>query len=473
MNLFRWFFRDYSMTKRSFVVFLSIGTALLIGCEQQEIVEPEIQEEVPTIVLLHESTHLQGLVRDFSLSITPINGRSHSLVDDVDFERAIKSINPETGVTHYSFLMSSEDGLILRRFILSENSEGEIFGHVFEYEVDADWYAQQDSFPGLHQYHGYFRVIDLDRNVLAENVMVEGSSVSEESIGGRTSGRVCVSRVVRICKSVPSMPEIGEHCYYDTFTDCFSTDGGGGIDFQEYDRYNEQSVSVERGPTTLPTDGNGGGSGLPPPPKPQCPSGQVKDMNGNCVKKPCVSSTKANPLKNMQVLGTRWNGIVGGLYGYGRGTGKIHNGIDFDAPVGTPVHAMFTGRVDNVNTSHIQGEDWDRDHRSWPAIRTNAAGNRIYIAFRLPNNSNNYRTGFWHLSRVANNPATGRPYRVGDRITQGTIVGYTGSTGNANGEDSAGPHLHLAAYKNGADYNPEYLLKSTINRTTGAGSPCN
>ncbi len=255
MNLFRWFFRDYSMTKRSFVVFLSIGTALLMGCEQQEIVEPEIQEEsqeeLATIVLLNESKHLQGLVNGLPSPVTPVNGRSHSLLDDVDFERAIKSINPETGNTHYAFSMSSEDELTMRKFILSENSEGEISGHVFEYEFDPNWYSEQDSFPGLHTYNGYFRVIDLDRNVLAENVMVEGSSVSEESIGGRTSGVICVSRVVHFCADYPRTGQW--FCWDKTYTDCFSTSGrGGGTDFPQSDP-NQEGVYVEMGPTTIPT----------------------------------------------------------------------------------------------------------------------------------------------------------------------------------------------------------------------------
>ena len=81
-----------------------------------------------------------------------MNGRSNSFLDEVNFERAMKRFNPETGNTHYSFSMHSDSGLTLRKFILSENSENEISGHVFEYEVDADWLAEVEIFPGWHHY---------------------------------------------------------------------------------------------------------------------------------------------------------------------------------------------------------------------------------------------------------------------------------------------------------------------------------
>ncbi|MFS4457320.1 M23 family metallopeptidase [Maribacter sp. 2304DJ31-5] len=84
-----------------------------------------------------------------------------------------------------------------------------------------------------------------------------------------------------------------------------------------------------------------------------------------------------------------------------------------------------------------------------------------------------YQFGYWHLSEVATNPDTGKPYTNGDIVRQGDIVGYTGSTGNANSKDSARPHLHLRGRKNGQKYDPIKSFQSEIDLETGKGTPFN
>ena len=156
--------------------------------------------------------------------------------------------------------MHSDDGLTTRKFILSENNKNEISGHVFEYEVDKDWLADFGSFPGWDKYNGYFRLLNLEGEILTENEIYNGSSVSNITNAGRTSGSYCITYTTKVCVNVPSRPELGTSCYYETWTDCFSSGGGGGSENESSQKPREESVGVEMRPTKMPIDGNGGSS---------------------------------------------------------------------------------------------------------------------------------------------------------------------------------------------------------------------
>ena len=84
-----------------------------------------------------------------------------------------------------------------------------------------------------------------------------------------------------------------------------------------------------------------------------------------------------------------------------------HNGVDFAAPTGTPIRASADGVVESIG--------WQ-----------NGYGNTIVL--RHPNN---ITTLFAHQSRFA------KGLKRGDRVSQGELIGYVGSTGW-----STGPHLH-------------------------------
>ncbi|MCD8564252.1 MAG: M23 family metallopeptidase [Burkholderiaceae bacterium] len=86
---------------------------------------------------------------------------------------------------------------------------------------------------------------------------------------------------------------------------------------------------------------------------------------------------------------------------------KMHAGIDFAAPTGTPIRATGDGIVDFIG---------------------NKGGYGKTIVLRHPNN---ITTLFAHQSRFA------KGLKRGDRVAQGEIIGYVGSTGW-----STGPHLH-------------------------------
>lgn len=99
------------------------------------------------------------------------------------------------------------------------------------------------------------------------------------------------------------------------------------------------------------------------------------------------------------------------------GTVKFHEGLDFSAPVGTPVYATADG---SVRTS------------SWQS----AYGNMVEIDHGF-----NYTTRYAHLSKLI--------ARVGQNVKRGDLIGLVGNTGK-----STGPHLHYEVRYRGAPQNP-------------------
>jgi murein DD-endopeptidase MepM/ murein hydrolase activator NlpD len=104
---------------------------------------------------------------------------------------------------------------------------------------------------------------------------------------------------------------------------------------------------------------------------------------------------------------------------------KAHLGIDYAAPVGTPVWASASGRV--VECEMKRG-----------------SGNTVVIA-----HSNGLATRYYHLSRFA------RGLHPGQALKQKDVIGYVGTTGL-----STGPHLHFSVTKNGAFVDPSKLQVS-------------
>lgn len=96
-----------------------------------------------------------------------------------------------------------------------------------------------------------------------------------------------------------------------------------------------------------------------------------------------------------------------------------HTGVDYAAPKGTPVMTIGDGVVTSVK---YEG----------------AGGNTV----RIRHNSV-YSTAYLHLSRYA------KGLKSGQRVRQGEVIGYVGSTGR-----STGPHLDFRVWKNGTPINP-------------------
>jgi murein DD-endopeptidase MepM/ murein hydrolase activator NlpD len=101
---------------------------------------------------------------------------------------------------------------------------------------------------------------------------------------------------------------------------------------------------------------------------------------------------------------------------------KAHLGIDYAAPVGTPVWASASGRVVEVGMKR-------------------GSGNTIVIQ-----HANGISTRYYHLSRYA------RGLHAGQTVKQKDVIGFVGTTGL-----STGPHLHFSVTKNGAFVDPNKL----------------
>lgn len=98
---------------------------------------------------------------------------------------------------------------------------------------------------------------------------------------------------------------------------------------------------------------------------------------------------------------------------------KMHRGIDFAAPTGTPIYAAGDGKIVYVGRNGAYGK---------------------YIRIR---HNTRYSTAYAHLSRFR------RGIRRGKQVRQGQIIGYVGSTGR-----STGPHLHYEVLVMGKQINP-------------------
>lgn len=96
-----------------------------------------------------------------------------------------------------------------------------------------------------------------------------------------------------------------------------------------------------------------------------------------------------------------------------------HTGVDYAAPAGTPVMSIGDGVVTSRKNE-------------------GAGGNVV----RIRHNSV-YSTAYLHLSGYASG------LKVGQRVRQGDVIGYVGSTGR-----STGPHLDFRVWKNGSPINP-------------------
>lgn len=105
------------------------------------------------------------------------------------------------------------------------------------------------------------------------------------------------------------------------------------------------------------------------------------------------------------------------------GRNMPHLGIDYAAPVGTPVWAAGDGTVVAMGNDQANGR---------------------YV--RLRHTNREYETYYLHFSRFA------RGLKVGAKVRQGEVIGYVGATGYATG-----PHLDFRVKKGGQFVNPRTL----------------
>ena len=99
------------------------------------------------------------------------------------------------------------------------------------------------------------------------------------------------------------------------------------------------------------------------------------------------------------------------------GYSRMHKGIDYGAPMGSPIIAATDGVVNFAG--------WHGGHGNYVQIRA----------------SGNMGTGYAHMSRII--------AKVGEHVHAGQLIGYVGSTGL-----STGPHLHFEVFVNNVAVNP-------------------
>lgn len=107
-------------------------------------------------------------------------------------------------------------------------------------------------------------------------------------------------------------------------------------------------------------------------------------------------------------------------------TVKMHAGLDFAAPQGTPIYATANG---TVTTAGNKG---------------NGYGNHVIISHGY-----GYETLYGHMVKVK--------ARSGQKVTRGEIIGWVGSTGK-----STGPHCHYEVHKNGNKIDPVYFFYNDL-----------
>lgn len=108
------------------------------------------------------------------------------------------------------------------------------------------------------------------------------------------------------------------------------------------------------------------------------------------------------------------------------GIPKMHNGLDFTAPQGTPIYATGNGQV---TTAGMGG----------------GTGNQVII-----NHGYGYETVYMHMVRIKT--------AVGATVKRGEVIGWVGSTGA-----STGPHCHYEVHVNGTAVDPVYFFYNDLN----------
>lgn len=107
-------------------------------------------------------------------------------------------------------------------------------------------------------------------------------------------------------------------------------------------------------------------------------------------------------------------------------TVKMHEGLDFAAPQGTPIYATANGTITVAGNT------------------ANGYGNHVVI-----NHGYGYETLYGHMVRVK--------VHAGQKVTRGEIIGWVGSTGK-----STGPHCHYEVHKNGQKVDPVYFFYNDL-----------
>lgn len=107
-------------------------------------------------------------------------------------------------------------------------------------------------------------------------------------------------------------------------------------------------------------------------------------------------------------------------------TVKMHKGLDFTAPQGTPIYATANGIVSKAEFS------------------ATGFGNHVVIDHGF-----SYETLYGHMVKLN--------VTIGQQVKRGALIGWVGSTGK-----STGPHCHYEVHKNGEAVDPVYYFYNDL-----------
>lgn len=116
-----------------------------------------------------------------------------------------------------------------------------------------------------------------------------------------------------------------------------------------------------------------------------------------------------------------------------KGYTRMHEGVDFAAPPGTPIYASGNGVIERIGYNGGYGKYIQIDH------------------------GHGFMTAYGHMRGFK------KGLDRGDRVSQGDVIGYVGNTGQ-----STGPHLHYEIHRHGEPVNPRGLDLPTGRTLTGA-----
>ena len=144
----------------------------------------------------------------------------------------------------------------------------------------------------------------------------------------------------------------------------------------------------------------------------------------NNQKERLASIPAIQPLSNKQLdrIASGFGMRIDPVYG----TPKMHKGLDFTAPQGTPIYATGDGKVTLASNQN------------------DGYGNHVVI-----NHGYGYETLYGHMVRIK--------VRGGQAVKRGDLIGWVGSTGK-----STGPHCHYEVHINGEAVDPVYFFYNDL-----------
>ena len=146
----------------------------------------------------------------------------------------------------------------------------------------------------------------------------------------------------------------------------------------------------------------------------------IKNKEGMLASIPAIQPVSNKDLKRMASgFGMRIDPVYG--------TPKMHKGLDFTAPQGTPIYATGDGTVSLAGASE------------------GGYGNHVVI-----NHGYGYETLYGHMVRIK--------VKRGQKVKRGEVIGWVGSTGK-----STGPHCHYEVHINGSEVDPVYFFYNDLN----------